>query len=115
MRFLLKENKASVIAQSIGKITYEEIRHLNNLTECNGCGSVGRAVTSNTRSLRFQSSHRQTFNHLYTVKCIERAKIKPKRAGMSHLKNLAEQTLPDDTKCVLINARRYVPTRRRSE
>ena len=28
MRFLLKENKASVIAQSIGKITYEEIRHL---------------------------------------------------------------------------------------
>ena len=26
-----------------------------------GCGSVGRAVASNARGLRFESSHRQTF------------------------------------------------------
>ena len=38
-----------------------------------GCGSVGRAVASNTRGPRFESSHRQKFiniEHLYTVNCV---------------------------------------------
>ena len=37
-----------------------------------GCGSVGRAVASNTRGPRFESSHRQKFyiEHLFTVNCV---------------------------------------------
>ena len=33
--------------------------------EGNGCGSVGRAVASDTRGPRFESSHRQKF--IYTL------------------------------------------------
>ena len=36
-----------------------------------GCGSVGRAVASNTIGPRFESSHRQKFiEHLFTVNCV---------------------------------------------
>ena len=36
-----------------------------------GCGSIGRAVASNTRGPRFESRHRQIFvEHLFTVNCI---------------------------------------------
>ena len=49
------------------------------------CGSVGRAVASNTRDLWFKSSHRQTFiKHLFTVNCVEKTKIKIKRPWMAH-------------------------------
>ena len=37
-----------------------------------GCGSVGRAVTSNSRGPRFESSHQQQFiyiEHVFTVNC----------------------------------------------
>ena len=40
-----------------------------------GCGSVGRAVTSNTRDPRFESRLRQT---LFTFNCIEKTTIKKK-------------------------------------
>ena len=44
-----------------------------------GCGSVDRAVASNTRGPWFKSSHRKNFiEHLPTVKCIEKTKIKEK-------------------------------------
>ena len=46
-----------------------------------GCGSVGRAVASDT-GLRFESSPWQTFIsdiYLFTVVCIEKTKIKKKR------------------------------------
>ena len=49
----------------IGKEEEEEVG--------SGCGSVGRAVASNTRGPRFESSHRQKFiniEHLYTVNCV---------------------------------------------
>ena len=50
-----------------------------------GCGSVGRAVASDTRGPRFESSHRQKFintKHLYTVNCVlKKTKIKEKEAG----------------------------------
>ena len=53
-----------------------------------GCGSVGRAVASDTRGPRFESSHRQKFNIeqlLDTVNCVlKRRKIKKKRPGMAH-------------------------------
>ena len=42
-------------------------------------GSVGRAVASNSKGLRFESIHRQTF----IVNCIEKTKIKKKRPGMA--------------------------------
>ena len=45
-----------------------------------GCGSVGRAVDSDTRGPRFDSSHQQnlygTFGYLFTINCIEKTKIK---------------------------------------
>ena len=51
-----------------------------------GCSSVGRAVASDTRGLRFESSHQQTFLYwtLFTVNCLEKTKIKKKRTGMAH-------------------------------
>ena len=54
----------------------------------NGCGSVGRAVASNTRRPWFKTSHRKTFyiEHLFSVNCIEKTKIKKKRPGMVHFK-----------------------------
>ena len=46
------------------------------------CGSVGRAVASDTRGPRFKFSHRQKFiEHLFTVSCVEKTKIKKKEAG----------------------------------
>ena len=49
-----------------------------------GCGSVGRAVAFDTRGPRFESSH--FIEHLFTVNCIEKTKIKKKRQGMAHFK-----------------------------
>ena len=54
--------------------------------EGSGCGSVGRAVASDTRGPRFESSHRQKFINieqlLYAVNCVlKRRKIKEKEAG----------------------------------
>ena len=49
-----------------------------------GCGSVGKAVASDTRGLRFESSHPQNlYWTLITVNCIEKTKIKKKEAGNS--------------------------------
>ena len=45
------------------------------------CGSVGRAVASNSRGPQFKSSHRQKLYWTFTVSCIERTKIKKKEAG----------------------------------
>ena len=37
---------------------------------CSGCGSVGRAVTSNIRDMRYESSHWQNFTiDIFTVNC----------------------------------------------
>ena len=60
------------------------------------CGSVGRAVASDTRGLWFESSHRgiyiQDF-YLPIVSCVEKTKIKKKRPGMTHLKNIKPRDL----------------------
>ena len=45
----------------------------------NGLGSFGKAVTSNSRGPRYESSHRQTFYYLYIVK----TKIKAQETGIS--------------------------------
>ena len=48
-----------------------------------GCGSVGRAVASDTRGLWFESGHRQnlylTFVYLFTIRRNEKTKIDEKR------------------------------------
>ena len=53
-----------------------------------GCGSVGRAVASDTGGPRFESSHGKllylTLRFLFTVNCNEKTKIKKKMVGMAH-------------------------------
>ena len=44
-----------------------------------GVGSVGRAVTSDTRDLRFKSCHRQNFIYQFYNRITEKTKIKKKR------------------------------------
>ena len=67
----------------IGK-TIEANLLINVIFKGSGCGSVGRAVASDTRGLRFESSHRRNFIHVFTINCIEKTKIKKKRPGMAH-------------------------------
>ena len=50
-----------------------------------GGGSVGRAVTSNTRDLQFKSHHRQNFIYQLYNKPTEKTKIKTKMLGKAHL------------------------------
>ena len=64
---------------------------IKNFLLGSGCGSVGRAVTSDARCLPFQSSHLHTFIsdiYFFTVNCIEKTKIRKKRPGMALLKIL---------------------------
>ena len=49
-----------------------------------GCGTVGRAVASDTRDPRFESQHRQKF--ICQLHYMEKAKIKQTRPGKAHLK-----------------------------
>ena len=46
----------------INALCVSEVKAISGHVKRAGCGSVGRAVTSNTRDPRFESSHRQ---HLY--------------------------------------------------
>ena len=56
-----------------------------------GCGSDGRAVSSDTSGLQYKSSHRNAFISniclLFTVNSSEKTKIKIRRPGIAfHLK-----------------------------
>ena len=52
-----------------------------------GCDSVGRAVASNTRGPRFESSHRQNFYwKIVYYQLYWKDKINKKRPGMAHFK-----------------------------
>ena len=46
-----------------------------------GCGSVVRAVVSDTRDSQFKSSHWQIS---FAINCIETTKITKKEPGMAH-------------------------------
>ena len=51
-------------------IVYRCLGTKNNLITGSGCGSVGRAVASNTRGPQFESSHRQEFiMNIFIVNC----------------------------------------------
>ena len=69
------------------KPNYNSVKYYLKIKTGSGCGSVGRAVASNTRGPRFESSHRQKIylysEHLFTVNCV--LKIKKKRPGMAHI------------------------------
>ena len=55
----------------------------------NGCGSVGRVVTPNTRDPWFESSHWQNLSCTkFTINCIEKTKIKEKQAPDDPKKNI---------------------------
>ena len=62
-------------------------KELIKLKQGSGCDSVGRAVASDTRGPRFESSHRQIYylywTYIYCQLCIEKTKIKT-RPGMAH-------------------------------
>ena len=57
---------------------FKEIKHY--LFLCSGCGSVGLAVNSNTRGLRFEASHAA---NLFTINCnktvLKKQKLSKKR------------------------------------
>ena len=66
-----------------------------------GCGSVGRAVASNTRGSQFETSHRQKLLNicvLPSVNSIEKTKSKEKRPGMAHLKEIGKS---DSHNCLI--------------
>ena len=50
-----------------------------------GGGSVGKAVASYTRDLRFKTCHRQNDIYQLYIQNTEKMKIKKKRAGMGYL------------------------------
>ena len=52
-----------------------------------GSGSAGRAVASNRRGPRLESSHFYIVEPLFTVSCTEKTKIKKKEVGKSPFKN----------------------------
>ena len=68
----------------------------NNILQQWLCGSVGRAVASDTRGPWFEFSHQQKINFYWTFVycqlCIEKTKIKKKRPGLVHFfKNILQQ------------------------
>jgi len=61
----------------------------NDHIPCSGCSSVGRAITSDTRGLQFESRHQQIlYQTLFTVNCIEKTKIKKKGRERPILKKI---------------------------
>ena len=54
-----------------------------------GCGSVGKAVASNSRGPWFESRHRQKINeHSLLSTALKRRKIKKKRPGIAPFRKL---------------------------
>ena len=49
-----------------------------------GCGSVGRAVASDTWGLQFIGKIQ--IEHLFTVNCIEKMEMTKKMPGMAHVR-----------------------------
>ena len=76
---------ASLLSFSVTKLGYFwRVFGIIFLTVVSRCGSVGKAVTYNTRDPRFISSHQQ---FLFTIncnkKCIEKSIIKKMRQGIA--------------------------------
>ena len=78
---LLYKDSLRIVTEQIGRATpkhgFKIERQLGS-----GCGTVGRAVASDTRDPRLESSHRQILN-LRTVKYIDKTKINKKMPGMA--------------------------------
>ena len=62
--------------------------------ERSGCGSVGRAVASDTRGLQFKSGHRQNSYWNLCIQPYRKMKMKKTRPGMAHFqKKIWSKTL----------------------
>ena len=68
-------------------VHYSELNNISCLGS--GGGSVGKTVASDTRGPRFQSQIGKVLLNFFTVKGIEKTKIKKKRQGVAHLKNIS--------------------------
>ena len=56
-----------------------------------GGGSVGRGATSNSRGLRFESSHRENDTEYFLLFTVEKTNIKKKEAGNGSFKKLCKK------------------------
>ena len=74
-----------------------------------GCGSVGRAVASDTRDLWFESSH------LSIINCIGKTNIKKKRPGLAHIKNIKTSHRLSNYLTNVINSCLAMATKRRHD
>ena len=71
---MMQSEKNSIIVQVKGDWS-NQIK----IENCSGCGSVGRAVSPNSRGHQFESSHRQNLFCIFIVDSIEKSKINKKR------------------------------------
>ena len=73
-------------------LRYDILKHFDwliNLEQGSGCGAVGRAVASNSRGPRFESSHRQKFiEHLLSTVFKRRKEKRGREWPMSFLKKI---------------------------
>ena len=79
-----KIRNKSCILYTLYCLTYSDKAKLWQKIVGSSCGSVGKAVASDSRGPRFKSSHSQNLCWPLTVNCIEKTKIKKKRPGMAH-------------------------------
>ena len=62
----------------------------------NGCGSVSKAVTSESRDPRIESSHRQTFNKEHLFPLHQKTKVNKKEAWNGPLENIISPSACSD-------------------
>ena len=74
IQFILYQGLIVINNKNMAWPTYSYLDQKETLQwKGSGCGSVGRAVASDTWGRRFESSHRQkiiNIEHLYTVNCV---------------------------------------------
>ena len=65
---------------------YISVIAIPDSNEGSGCGSVGRAVASDTRDPWFEPQHKQNLSTNLSTNCIiEKTKLMKKIPGMGHL------------------------------
>ena len=72
--FLVKENDGSYWPKWYDVVVMTNPQTLFSIVLGSGCGSVGRAVASDTRGPRFESHHQKnlfiSIEHLFTINCV---------------------------------------------
>ena len=94
----------ATLGTTVPTLTERFLPHKSTSTG-SGCGSVGRAVISDTRGPLFESSHRLIFIknvYLLIVNCFENTKIKIKRPGWPIKKPIVHFSLRSLTFCEML-------------